>query len=151
MIELDRRISTAIKFDRCRSHYERSSIGRLLLGVCQAIPKNLNEQWAAIESAIKKGLPKTAIEKLDPLIEEALKDESHAVAIHAICQKIYLEATILGNKHEEIISRLEEEISEVPEALKPIMHAVLSNCYWGYLSQNRWRFTRRTQTAEVTG
>jgi hypothetical protein len=44
----------------------------------QALPKSLMNQWEDVESEIKKGLPKTAIEKIDPLIKQALKDGSHA-------------------------------------------------------------------------
>ena len=55
--------------------------GFLLIG--QTKHKSLMDQWKDIESEIKKGLPKTAIEKIDPLIKQALKDGSHAVAIRA--------------------------------------------------------------------
>jgi hypothetical protein len=109
------------------------------------------DQWEDVDSEIKKGLPKTAIEKIDPLIKQALKDGAHAVAIRAICQKINLEGAIEGNKAEEKIARLEEEITKAPEALKPMMRAVLSNWYWQYFQQNRWRFAQRTRTAEAPG
>ena len=75
----------------------------------QAFPKSLMDQWDDVDSEIKNGLPKTAIEKIDPLIKQALQDGSHAVAIRAICQKINLEGAIEGNKAEEKIARLEEE------------------------------------------
>jgi uncharacterized protein YfaS (alpha-2-macroglobulin family) len=117
----------------------------------QALPKSLMDQWEDVDSEIKKGLPKTAIEKIDPLIKQALKDGAHAVAIRAICQKINLEGAIEGNKAEEKIARLEEEIIKAPEALKPMMSAVLSNWYWQYFQQNRWRFAQRTRTAEAPG
>ena len=109
------------------------------------------DQWKDVESEIKKGLPKTAIEKIDPLIKRALKDGSHAVAIRAIGQKINLEGAVEGNKAEEKIARMEEEITKAPEALKPMMRAVLSNWYWQYFQQNRWRFAQRTRTAEAPG
>ena len=125
------------------------AFGFFLIG--QALPKSLMDQWEDVESEIKKGLPKTAIEKIDPLIKQALKDGSHAVAIRAICQKINLEGAIQGNKAEEKIARLEEEITKAPEALKPMMRAVLSNWYWQYFQQNRWRFAQRTRTAEAPG
>ena len=123
--------------------------GFLLIG--QTMHKSLMDQWKDIESEIKKGLPKTAIEKIDPLIKQALKDGSHAVAIRAIGQKINLEGAIEGNKAEEKIARLEKEITKAPEALKPMLSAVLSNWYWQYFQHNRWRFAQRTRTAEAPG
>tara|TARA_B110000008_G_scaffold275904_1_gene314212 strand:+ start:5426 stop:11533 length:6108 start_codon:yes stop_codon:yes gene_type:complete len=125
------------------------TFGFFLIG--QALPKSLMDQWEDVESEIKKGLPKTAIEKIDPLIKQALKDGAHAVAIRAIGQKINLEGAIQGNKAEEKIARLEDEITKAPEALKPMMRAVLSNWYWQYFQQNRWRFAQRTRTTEAPG
>ena len=61
------------------------AFGFFLIG--QSLPKSFIDQWEDVESEIKKGLPKTAIEKIDPLIKQALKDESHAVAIRAICRR----------------------------------------------------------------
>ena len=125
------------------------TLGFFLIG--QVLPQSLMDQWKDVESEIKKGLPKTAIEKIDPLIKRALKDGSHAVAIRAIGQKINLEGAIQGNKAEEKIARMEEEINKAPKVLKPMMRAVLSNWYWQYFQQNRWRFAQRTRTTEAPG
>ena len=57
----------------------------------KARPASLVDQWEEVEEATKKGLPKTAIEKLEALIERALKEKAHAVAIRAVAQKINLE------------------------------------------------------------
>ena len=110
----------------------------------KARPASLVDQWEEVEEATKKGLPKTAIEKLDPLIERALKEKAHAVAIRAIAQKINLEGAIEGNKPEEKIARMEAEMTKAPKELQPMMNAVLSNWYWQYFQRNRWRFTQRT-------
>src|ERR1035438_7752586 len=64
-------------------------------------------QWQQVEEAIKKGLPKTAITNLEPIIQGALKDKAYAEAVKAIGQKIALEGNIQGNKPEEKITRLE--------------------------------------------
>ncbi|MDP7301546.1 MAG: hypothetical protein QGG09_00500, partial [Pirellulaceae bacterium] len=60
-----------------------------------------DSQWKEVDEAMKKGLPKTAIEKLSPIIDAAIKDKAYAEAIKAIGKKIALEATIQGNKPEE--------------------------------------------------
>ena len=108
---------------------------------------SLVDQWEEVEEATKKGLPKTAIEKLDPLIDRALKEKAHAVAIRAIAQKINLEGAIQGNKPEEKITRLEAEMAKAPKEIVPMMNAVLANWYWHYFQQNRWRFIQRSRTA----
>ena len=109
------------------------------------------EQWKKVEEATNKGLPKTAIQELEPIIASALKDKAYPEAIKAIAKKIALEGVIEGNHPEEKITRLEAEIEKAPAEMKPVMHAVLANWYWHYFQQNRWRFMQRTQTAGADG
>ncbi|MBO94967.1 MAG: hypothetical protein CMI32_08755 [Opitutales bacterium] len=119
------------------------------LVIAQVDKPSLVDQWEEVEEATKKGLPKTAIEKLDPLIERALKEKNQAVAIRAIAQKINLEGAIQGNKPEEKITRMEAEMAKAPKEIVPMMNAVLANWYLQYFQRNRWRFTQRTRTAEA--
>ncbi len=108
-------------------------------------------QWKEVDEAMKKGLPRTAIEKLTPIIDAALEEEAYAEAIKAIGQKIALEANIEGDRPEERVIRLEAELERSPAAMKPMLEALLANWYWHYFQQNRWRFMERTQTAAPPG
>ncbi len=107
--------------------------------------------WKQVEEAAAKGLPKTAIERLDPIIVSALADKAYAEALKAIAQKISLEGGIQGDKAEEKIARLEAELAKAPDALKPLMQGLLAHWYWQYFQQNRWRFLQRTETASAPG
>ena len=108
-------------------------------------------QWKAVDEAVQKGLPQSAISNLNPIITAALRDKAWPEAVRAIAKKIALEGNIQGNKPEEKITRLEAEIPKVPAEARPVMHAVLAHWYWHYFQQNRWRFMQRTQTAEPPG
>lgn len=112
------------------------------------------ERWKKVEEAVDKGLPKTAIEELEPIIKSAMEDEAYPEAIKAIARKIVLEGAIQGGKAEEKITRLEAEIEttarNVP-AMTSVMHAILANWYWNYFQQNRWRFLQRTETSGPPG
>jgi len=102
--------------------------------------------WEAYEAALKKGLPKTAITHLDPIIEKTLADKDYAEAIKAVGKKNALEGTIQGNKAQEKIRRMEAEIKKAPAEMKPVMTAIVANWYWHYFQQNRWRFIQRSRT-----
>ena len=115
----------------------------------QAGPRDA--QWQQVEDAIKKGLPKTAITNLEPIIQGALKDKAYAEAVKAIGEKIALEGNIQGNKPEEKITRLEAEIAKAPKEMVPLMDTLLAEWYWQYFQQNRWRFMQRTATATQPG
>ena len=116
----------------------------------QGRPMDRKSQWKSVETATNQGLPKTAIEKLEPIIESALAEKAYAEAIKAISTKIALEGTIEGNKPEEKITRMRQAIEAAPAEMKPVMESILANWFWHYFQQNRWQFLQRTQTESNT-
>jgi len=108
-------------------------------------------QWKSVDEAAEQGLPKTAIERLEPIVAGALADKAYPEAVRAIGRRIALEGLIEGNKPEEKITRLEAEIAKAPAAMKPVMEALLAHWYLQYFQHNRWRFLQRTQTAAAPG
>jgi uncharacterized protein YfaS (alpha-2-macroglobulin family) len=110
-----------------------------------------DDLWRAVNDAEARGLPKTAITNLDPIIAGALKDRAYAEATKAIAKKIALEGNIEGNKPEEKIVRLEAEIARAPKEMTPVLETLLAHWYWQYYLQNRWRFMQRTATSQAPG
>ena len=51
-------------------------------------------RWKKVDEAISKGLPKTAIAELDPIIKSAIKEKAFPDAIRAVALKISLGKTI---------------------------------------------------------
>ena len=72
------------------------------------------QQWKEVDAATGKGLPRTAIEKLEPIIQSALHDKAYAEAIRAIATRINLQGIIQGNKAEEKILLMQAAISNAP-------------------------------------
>ncbi len=123
----------------------------ILIGTLAFVTSAAALSWKKVYDARDKGLPKTAIEALEPIIIEAMKSKKYAEATKAICTKIALEGRIEGNKPEEKIVRLEAELGKAPIEMQPMMQAILADWYWQYFQQNRHRFQQRTQTAEQPG
>ena len=94
----------------------------------QQVP-NLSKagHWKAYDAALKKGLPKTAIKHLDPIIKKTIAEKDYAEAIKAVGRKISLEGNIQGNKAQEKIRLMETEIAKAPAEMKPMMTTVLAN------------------------
>lgn len=113
-----------------------------------AVPASRQAQWKKVQEAMDKGLPRTAIEHLEPIIASAIKEKAYPEAIKAICRKIALEGNIQGNRPEEKITRLQAEMAKAPLEMLPVMESILANWYWHYFQQNRWRILHRTTTAE---
>lgn len=126
--------------------------GAILFAASPWLPAATREaQWKAVDEAISKGLPRTAITNLEPIIAGALKDKAYGEAAKAIARKIVLEGNIQGNKPEEKITRLEAEIAKAPKEIVPLLDTIQAVWYWHYFQQNRWRFMQRTPTAQAPG
>ncbi|ACB75438.1 alpha-2-macroglobulin family protein [Opitutus terrae] len=110
-----------------------------------------DKQWKEVFDAINEGQPKTAIERLEPILAAANAEQAHAEAIHALAWKIALQGNIEGNKPEEKIVRLQAELPKAAPAARPVLETILAEWYWQYFQRNRWRFLQRTQTAEPPG
>lgn len=123
----------------------------MLLGLGTTLAGPRDAQWKQVDEAIQKGLPRSAITNLEPIIQGALKDKAYAEAVKAIGRKIALEGNIEGNKPEEKITRLEAEIAKAPREIVPVMDTLLAHWYWHYFQQNKWRFMQRTATAQAPG
>lgn len=107
------------------------------------------DTWKKVRDAMDQGLPRSAIERLEPIIQRALAEKDWPEAIHAIAQKIALYGNIEGNKPEERIVRLKAEIAKAPAPMRPVMEAILANWYWQYFQNNRWRFMQRIATKQT--
>ncbi len=106
-------------------------------------------EWMEIDAAVHEQLPRTALEKLEPLLQRGLTDKNYAVATRALVQKIDLEGQLQGGGAEEKIVRLEAECERVPTEMRPILQVVLAEWYWKYFQDNRWTFAQRTPQAGV--
>jgi len=58
----------------------------LLAGIAGAaeLKSAYEKQWKEVEAATAKGLPKTAIEKVEPILLAALQDKAYAEAIEGL-------------------------------------------------------------------
>ena len=110
-------------------------------------PKERIPMWKQVEEAVGKGLPKTAIEKLDEIIEQTLRDQAYPESALAIARKIRLQSDIQGGNPAQAIELLGKEFQSAPDQVKPALHAILGHWYWSYFESNRWQFQRRTQLA----
>jgi hypothetical protein len=108
-------------------------------------------QWIEVDDATARGLPRTAIDKLEPILESALREQAWGEATRAITRRITLEAQIEGGRPDEQIVRMQREIDRAPEPIVPLLQTIQAHWYWQYFQQNRWRFMQRTATHEPPG
>ena len=117
----------------------------------QPKPSSREPMWKKVDDAVKKGLRKSAIEALGPIVDAALAEKAYPEAIKAIAKRVLLEGQIQGQKPEEHIARMKAEIAKAQPEMLPVMRAILAQIYWSYFEQNRWRFGQRTATTAPPG
>lgn len=107
--------------------------------------------WKQVEESVSQGLPKTAIEKLQPIYDSALREKAYPEATKALAYQFVLEGQIEGSNPAERIKRMQTAIDTAPAEMKPMMHALQGSWYWAYFQQHRWQFANRTATATAPG
>lgn len=123
----------------------------LILPVSLVAAGPRDKLWKEVGDAMEKGLPKTAIEKLEPIIKGAMKEQAWPEAIKAVAARAAYESEIEGAKPEERITRLEAELAKAPPEMRPVLEAILAEWYWQYFQGNRSQFLKRTRTGEAAG
>ncbi|MCE2785923.1 MAG: MG2 domain-containing protein [Pirellula sp.] len=111
-------------------------------------PKERLPMWKQVEEAIQKGLPKTAIEKLEAIGQQALEQKAYPEAALALARKLRLQSDIQGGDPAEAILALSKELPTAPDPIKPALHAILGHWYWSYFQSNRWQFQGRSELAD---
>ncbi len=122
----------------------------LILTVVSSVFSSTEKYWQASEEALADGLPRTAVENLDKVLQITQKEKRYDEWMRALSEKVVIEATIQGNKPEEKITRLKIEFSNADENTRPLLQAVLAQWYWHYYDRNRWRFMNRTATENMS-
>jgi len=128
------------------------AIASLAIWVAYAVSQESRaDQWKQVNDAMAKGLPRTAIEKLEPIIAAAKKDQAWPEAVRAVTLKVMMQSEIQDNRPAEPLVLMRQAIDASPEPMKPVMHAILAHWYWAYMQHNRWRIGQRTETVEAPG
>ena len=111
---------------------------------------NFNKQWQDIDSLIVvKNLPKTALEKVNVLYDEAKKKGLHDEVLKALLYQFSLrnkanDADINGQ-----LSLLKKDLRTTGDAAsKAIINGMLANEMNNYYNQNVWRNQQRKETVD---
>ncbi|MFQ3578225.1 MAG: MG2 domain-containing protein, partial [Verrucomicrobiia bacterium] len=107
--------------------------------------------WKPVNEALKEGLPRTAIERLQPITESALDEGDFATAARAIARRIRIESEIEGDDPAQRIRLVDSALSEAPDQLLPLLHTLRAWWVWNYYQQNQYRIFGRTATETAPG
>lgn len=105
---------------------------------------NFDANWHKIDELEKKGLYREALESVDLIIEEAIKANESIQVIKANFFQLKYNRNITEDDYILGINRIESLIEKSDQTTASILHSILAEVYFGYYSQNSWKFSDRT-------
>ncbi len=104
------------------------------------------ENWQAIDSLERQGLPKSALELAENIYKKAKKDNNTEQLIKSFIYRLKYKNQIEENAFENLCYELDSAARKAKFPEKNIMHTMLADMYWWYYQNNRYKFQKRSNT-----
>ena len=104
------------------------------------------KQWSEITALEEKGLPKSALEKVEALRTRAVADNNPSQIIKTLIFRSKYVSELEEDGFVLALNRLRGEADSAAFPVKNILQSMLGEMYAGYLANNVWRFRNRTAT-----
>lgn len=120
----------------------------LLLSLFAATPigNDYGGWWQEVDQYMKDGRPKSALEVVQKIHDQAVKDGNSPQLVKAVIHEVKLQAQFEEESLVASIVRVEDEAKTAPEPTKQILHSLLAEMHWGYYRNNKWQIHNRTAT-----
>ncbi|WP_298514466.1 MG2 domain-containing protein [uncultured Kordia sp.] len=107
-----------------------------------------SQLWKEVTALEKKGLTKSAFEKVSEIYNLAKRDQNNPQIIKAFLHKSNYQLTLEENAELTVVNALKAEIASQTFPSKNMLQSILGQLYWQYFQANRYKFYNRTKTAE---
>lgn len=114
---------------------------------CQA--QNYGGWWQEVDEFTNNGQPKSALEVVRKIHDQAVKDGNGPQLVKAVIHEIKFQSEFEEESLVASIMRLEEEAKTAPEPTRQILHSLLAEMHWGYYQNNSWQILNRTATEDA--
>lgn len=102
--------------------------------------------WKSVDSLQGLGLYRSAVEKVQQILDKASSEENAPQVVKAVIHKMQYNSYLEEDDFVLAINELNKISGDQSFPLKQIVHSVTAQVYWGYYQSNRWQFLNRTQT-----
>ncbi len=110
------------------------------------IDNTYNELWEKVEKYEKEGLPKSALEVVDIIMNKANLEQNKPQVYKAYVHKCKFEIEINDNGLTHTLNSLKTEIDKSNIPLKQLFQSLYAEMFWNYYQQNFWTISNRTYT-----
>lgn len=109
-----------------------------------------DKAWKEVEKYMEKGLPKSALSKVEEIYTAAKKDNN---AVQQIKATNYQTVLVLNTEElglESVITTLEDRIAQAKIPVKNILQSTSAELMQQYFQQNYWQISQRTDLSQAT-
>lgn len=125
----------------------------ILMIVCsihfsQAQDPSYDKLWKQVDELESEGLPKSALELVEQISQQAKKEQNEPQYIKSLLFKSKYALILEEDAQLTIINDFKAEIANSQAPTQNVLENMLATMYWQYFQQNRWKFYNRTNTSE---
>jgi len=102
--------------------------------------------WKKVEKLETEGLPKSALDIVQQITDQAKKENNTPQIIKALLYKSKYALVLEEDAQLKIINGFKAEIKTSETPTKNVLENMLATLYWQYFEQNRYQFYNRTNT-----
>lgn len=108
------------------------------------------KEWATVDSLEQQGLYRSALEAVEAIYVHAAMEKDVNEQVKAMFYELKFASFIEEEALFKSIDQMEgiAASSTAYYPLKPIVHSILAESYWGYYQSHRYQFMNRTQTVD---
>ncbi len=102
--------------------------------------------WKKIDSLRDKQLPQSALDEVNKVYQKAQKEGNSDQLVKALIHRMAFDQWVQESSEALWLKNLRAELGQASFPVKPLLHSMLGEMFWGYYEQNRYRIYDRTAT-----
>lgn len=106
------------------------------------------KKWQEVQKQQSNNLPKTALKLTKEIYKYAQEQKNHPQMIKALLFKLNYIQRVEENTFVKV-QKILNEGTKSPEPYQQLLHSMIAQQYWSYYQSNRWKFLKRSKTAQV--
>lgn len=104
------------------------------------------QDWKKVDSLENQGLPKSALEIVNVIMDRASKEKNQPMQIKALMYQLKLNQNLEEEDFSKSLVRIDELRKTNEEPLKQLLASIKADLLWMYLENNRYNFYNRSTT-----
>ncbi|HEY9115954.1 MAG TPA: MG2 domain-containing protein, partial [Bacteroidales bacterium] len=106
--------------------------------------KDYSNEWKQVDTLAQQGLPRSAIQVVDKIFNEAKAEANEPQYIKALIYRASLQGQYQEDHLVGAINSFQVELATAAGVEKQIIQSLLAELYYRYYTQNRWLINSRT-------